>query len=81
MEPGAGEEVPLDHRPRGRVGFHALRVTFVTNLARAGVPLAQAQKLAGHCSPLLTSSIYSRFGFDEDAAATAKLPSLAGAAG
>ncbi len=31
--------------------------------------------------PQLTSSIYSRFGFDEDAAAMAKLPSLAGAAG
>ena len=27
------------------------------------------------------SSIYSRFGFDEDAAAIAKLPKLAGAAG
>ena len=37
----------------------------------------QAQKLARHCSPLLTSSIYSRFGFDEDAAAIAKLPKLA----
>ena len=39
------------------------------------------QKLARHCSPQLTSSIYSRFGFDEDAAAIAKLPSLAGSAG
>ena len=65
----------------GRVDFHALRVTFVTNLARAGVSLAQAQELARHCSPQLTSSIYSRFGFDEDAAAIAKLPRLAGAAG
>lgn len=65
----------------GRVDFHALRVTFVTNLARAGVSLAQAQKLARHCDPKLTAGIYSRFGFDEDAAAIAKLPSLADAAG
>ena len=49
-------------------------------LAGAGVSVAQAQKRARHCSPQLTSSIY-RFGFDEDAAAIAKLPSLAGAAG
>ena len=63
----------------GRVDFHALRVTFVTNLARAGVSLAQAQKLARHCDPKLTAGIYSRFGFDEDAAAIAMLPRLAGA--
>ena len=65
----------------GRVDFHSLRVSFVTNMARAHVPLAQAQKLARHCSPVLTSTIYSRFGFDEDAAAIAKLPSLTDAAG
>jgi len=62
----------------GKVDFHALRVTFVTNLARAGVPLAQAQKLARHCDPKLTAGIYSRFGFDEDAAAIAMLPGLVG---
>jgi hypothetical protein len=56
-------------------------VAFISSLARAGVPLAQAQKLARHCSPVLTANIYSRFGFDEDAAAIAKLPNLAGAAG
>ncbi len=50
-------------------------------VSRAGVSLAQAQKLARHCSPVLTSSIYSRFGFDEDAAAIAKLPNLADAVG
>ncbi len=36
-----------------------------------------ADNEARHCAP----RIYSRFGFDEDAAAIAKLPSLAGAAG
>lgn len=50
----------------GRLDFHALRVTFVTNLAKTGVSLAQAQKLARHCDPKLTSSIYSRFGFNEE---------------
>jgi integrase len=65
----------------GRVDFHAMRVSFITNMARVGVPLAQAQKLARHCSPVLTANIYSRFGFDEDAAAIAKLPNLAEAVG
>ncbi len=70
-----------DRTEAGRVDFHSLRVSFVTNMARAHVPLAQAQKLARHCDPKLTSGIYSRFGFDEDAAAIAKLPSWADAAG
>ncbi|MCP3918735.1 MAG: site-specific integrase [bacterium] len=65
----------------GHVDFHALRVGFITNLARAGVSVAQTQRLARHCNPTLTTNVYSRFGFDEDAAAIAKLPNLAGAAG
>lgn len=65
----------------GCVDFHALRVTFVSSLALAGVPLAQAQKLARHSTPMLTANVYSRFAPDEDAAAIAKLPSLADAAG
>jgi hypothetical protein len=55
-----------DHRPPGTPG--------------AGVGLALAQKLARHCDPKLTAGIYSRFGFDQDAAAIAKLPSLVRAA-
>ena len=66
---------------QGKVDFHALRTAFITQMARAGLPLSQAQKLARHCSPALTSNIYSKFAPDEDAAAIAKLPSLADAVG
>lgn len=69
-----------DENAEGVVDFHSLRVTFITALARAGVPLAHAQKLARHCSPMLTANIYSRFGYDEDAEAIAKLPGAGGAA-
>jgi integrase len=45
---------------RGRVfDFHALRATFITNLARAGVHPTLAQKLARHSDPKLTSAVYS----------------------
>lgn len=44
----------------GRIAdFHSLRVTYVTNLARAGVPLQHAQKLARHSTPMLTANIYT----------------------
>ncbi len=42
--------------------FHALRVTFITNMARAGVPLSQAVKLARHSDPKLTIGIYTKAG-------------------
>lgn len=60
----------------GIVDFHALRVTYCTDLARAGVPLAQAQKLMRHCDPKLTATIYSRFGLDEDADAMDRLSQM-----
>jgi integrase len=44
----------------GVVDFHALRVTFGTSLARAGVSLALAQKLLRHSTPVLTANIYTR---------------------
>lgn len=64
----------------GTVDFHALRVTYCTDLARAGVPLAQAQKLMRHCDPKLTATIYSRFGLDEDADAMDRLSQMRAAA-
>ncbi|MEX2219200.1 MAG: tyrosine-type recombinase/integrase [Phycisphaerales bacterium] len=42
--------------------FHALRVTFITNMARAGVLLAKAVKLARHSDPKLTIGIYTKAG-------------------
>lgn len=44
-----------------RVDFHALRVTYITNLCRAGVPFDRAVKLARHCDPKLTAKVYLRF--------------------
>lgn len=44
----------------GRAGFHALRVTYCTRLARAGAPLQVAQALMGHSDPKLTAGVYTR---------------------
>lgn len=45
---------------RGRVAdFHSLRMSYITNLGLAGVPLVVAQSLARHSTPVLTSNIYS----------------------
>ena len=46
--------------PDGRLDFHALRTTMVTWCDLHGVPLAEAQKLARHCSPILTANHYTR---------------------
>ncbi len=40
--------------------FHALRVTFGTALARAGVRLQEAQRLMRHSTPVLTANVYTR---------------------
>ena len=39
--------------------LHSLRVSFVTNLPRSGVPLATVQKLARHSDPRLTANTYA----------------------
>ena len=46
----------------GKLDFHAIgRYGFATLLGRAGVPLAQAQKLMRHSTPMLTAEVYTRF--------------------
>lgn len=50
----------LVETPEGRFDFHALRTTYVTMLARSGATLAEAQKLARHSTPKLTSGTYLR---------------------
>jgi integrase len=59
------------------VDFHALRTTFVTTLARAGVHVKTAQVLARHKTIAMTLEIYTRLGLADDLSALAKLPSLA----
>jgi integrase len=53
----------------GVVDFHALRVTFITELARNGTNPAIAQKLARHSDIKLTMGVYTRFTSAEVASA------------
>jgi len=57
----------------GVVDFHSLRTTFITSLARNGVSLAQAQKLARHSTPLLTANHYTKLELVDAHAAVAKV--------
>lgn len=61
-----------------RADFHALRVTYVSLLARAGTPLQVAQRLARHSTPLLTSNTYTDLGVCDPVGAVESLP-VAGA--
>ena len=45
--------------PAGVADFHSLRHTFGTNLALAGVPLVEAQRLMRHSTPVLTANYYT----------------------
>lgn len=58
--------------------FHALRHQFITNLARAGVELQTAQKLARHSTPMLTANVYTHLDLNDQAAALDKLPPVRG---
>lgn len=73
----AAAEVPAVDGAGREVDFHALRVTFGTNLARAGVALQLAQRLMRHSTPLLTANVYTVLGRDDDRAAIASLPDVA----
>jgi integrase len=53
--------------------IHGLRHTFISELGRAGVGLLQAQRLAGHSDPWLTSQIYSHLGVEDLRGAVDKL--------
>ena len=58
------------------VDFHALRHTFISNLARSGVHPKVAQQLARHSTITLTMDRYSHVKLDEQAKALAMLPGL-----
>jgi integrase len=63
------------------VDFHALRHTFITNLALAGVHPAVAQKLARHSSIELTMKYYTHVLHTSEVAAIESLQSLTQASG
>ena len=48
--------------------FHTHRHTFISNLGKAGVPLATAQKLARHSDPKLIANTYTHLGVSDKAA-------------
>jgi integrase len=53
--------------------FHALRHQFITNLGRAGVPLAMAQKLARHSDAKITANIYTHLSMDDAASSVERM--------
>ena len=58
------------------VDFHALRHTFITNLAQGGVHPKTAQSLARHSTITLTMDRYSHTGRDDEFRALSALPNL-----
>ena len=56
--------------------FHSLRHTYISNLARSGVPLATAQKLARHSTPVLTAARYTHLDLTHQSQEVDKLPRL-----
>jgi integrase len=61
----------------GVCDFHALRVTYITNLARAGVHPSIAQRLARHSSITLTMGTYTKLSKAEVAEGLRGLPAPA----
>lgn len=58
----------------GKIDFHALRHTFITNLARAGVHPKKAQILARHSSSALTMEYYTHLDDDDMDDAVESIP-------
>lgn len=70
----AAELLLIDTRGR-RFDFHAVRSFFITELARAGVSITIAQRLARHSTPALTARAYVHLGIVDLQAAVDKLAS------
>ncbi len=60
----------------GRVDFHALRHTFITNLAESGVHPKLAKELARHSTITLTMDRYAHVGLVDISAALESLPGI-----
>lgn len=58
----------------GFADFHALRHTFITNLALAEVPIVEASRLARHGDPKITARVYTHISEQQKAKQIAKLP-------
>ena len=53
--------------------FHSLRAQFISDLSRSGVSLVEAQKLARHSDPRLTSNHYTHLSVHDLSTAVEKL--------
>ena len=62
------------------IDFHALRTTFVTNLARSGAHPRVAQALARHSDVKLTMDVYTHVDLEDQVRAVEALPDASGAA-
>ncbi|WP_157369521.1 tyrosine-type recombinase/integrase [Zavarzinella formosa] len=62
----------------GLIDFHALRTTFGTSLARAGVPIQHAQRLMRHSTPELTMKYYTKFQTHDLSSQVERLPDIFG---
>ena len=68
--------VPYRDSVGRNVDFHALRHTFITNLARSGVHPSTAQTLARYSTITLTMDRYTHTMLEQLATALQKLPHL-----
>ena len=57
--------IPQTNDRGEKVDIHALRHCAITRFARAGVPLAQVQAIAGHSDPKLTARVYMHLQTDD----------------
>lgn len=62
----------------GHAHVHSLRHTFITRLARAGVPLQQAQYLTGHKTARVLLEVYTHLDAESTRASLLRLPPLVG---
>lgn len=68
--------IPRVDETGGHVHLHAMRHTFATRLARAGVPPQTAKLLTRHKSERVLMAVYTHMGIEDAKAAIECLPSL-----
>ena len=69
-------EIPYVDESGAVFDFHALRGQFITEMARNGVSLVVASKLARHGDPSLTARFYTHLNITDLAGAVDRLPSI-----
>ncbi len=72
----AAAKIPKKDGADRVIDVHALRHTFGTMLAKAGVSLQVAQRAMRHSTPTLTANVYTHLGLLDVAGAVGKLPSI-----